>query len=178
MVWRPASPHLWLNTYPVTTPLRFRVRFKILCRVIQPLIQHCLLRKMVYLNVKYVIATRSYDFFYIYAHLLPKNIYCPKWMRSLRGPPIGGLDRLVVSSCIIIFFYNNINCLCYELSFGCVSWVLISTSIKRFLIDLTQNLIGNITLSRVIIPAASVNWGTEHIRRYANVALHSIYGMA
>jgi len=30
-------------------------------------------------------------------------------------------------------FYNNINCLCYELSYGCVSRVLISTSIKRFL---------------------------------------------
>ena len=32
-------------------PLRFSVRFKILYRVIQPLIQHCLLRKMVYLNI-------------------------------------------------------------------------------------------------------------------------------
>ena len=30
------------------------------------MIQHCVLSKMVYLNVKYVIATRSYDFF-IYA---------------------------------------------------------------------------------------------------------------
>jgi len=29
----------------VTTPLRFRVRFKILCRVIQRLIQHCLLQR-------------------------------------------------------------------------------------------------------------------------------------
>src|SRR6218665_3303100 len=36
-------------------------------RVIHLLIQHCLLSKMVYLNVKYVIATRRYDFFYIYA---------------------------------------------------------------------------------------------------------------
>ena len=44
-------------------PLRFCVRFKILYRVIQPLIQHCLLRKMVYLNIKYVIATRSYEIF-------------------------------------------------------------------------------------------------------------------
>src|SRR6218665_2259687 len=43
--------------------LRFGVRFKILYRVIQPLIQHCLLRKMVYLNIIYVIATRNYDFF-------------------------------------------------------------------------------------------------------------------
>src|SRR6218665_3058711 len=47
----------------VTTPTGFRVRFKILYRVIQPLIQHCLLHKMVYLNIIYVIATRNYDFF-------------------------------------------------------------------------------------------------------------------
>ena len=47
----------------VTTPLRFRVRFKILYRVIEPLIQHCLLHKMVYLNIIYVIATRIYAFF-------------------------------------------------------------------------------------------------------------------
>src|SRR6218665_3042978 len=46
-----------------TTPLRFRVRFKILYHVIKPLIQHCLLRKMVYLNILYVIATRNYDLF-------------------------------------------------------------------------------------------------------------------
>ena len=58
----------------VTTPLRFRVRFKILYRVIRPLIQHCLLHKMVYLNVKYVIATRSYDFFCIYTQNLIGNI--------------------------------------------------------------------------------------------------------
>src|SRR6218665_135007 len=44
-------------------PLGFRVRFKILYRVIQPLIQHCLLHKMVYLNIIYVIATRNYEFF-------------------------------------------------------------------------------------------------------------------
>src|SRR6218665_1021831 len=48
-------------------PLRFSVRFKILYRLIQRLIQHCLLSKTVYLNLKYVIATRSYEFFYIYA---------------------------------------------------------------------------------------------------------------
>ena len=36
------------------------------------------------------------------------------------------------SSCIT-FFYNNSNCLCYELSCGCVSWVLNLTSIIRFL---------------------------------------------
>jgi len=46
----------------VTTPLRFRVKFKILCRIVQRLIQHCLLRKMVYLNIMYVIATRNYEF--------------------------------------------------------------------------------------------------------------------
>jgi len=33
----------------------------------------------------------------------------------------------------------------------------------------TQNLIGNNTLSRVIILVASVNWGTRHIKRYENV---------
>src|SRR6218665_233048 len=44
----------WLPPHP-----RFRVRFKILYRVIQ----HCLLSKMVYFNLKYVIATRSYEFF-------------------------------------------------------------------------------------------------------------------
>ena len=44
-------------------PLGFRVRFKILYRVIQLLIQHCLLHKMVYLNIIYVIATRNYEFF-------------------------------------------------------------------------------------------------------------------
>src|SRR6218665_1506724 len=88
-------------------PLRFCVKFKILYLVIQRLIQHCLLSKMVYLNVKYIIATRSYEFF-----------------------------------------------------------------------TYTQNLIGNITLSRVIISVASVNRGTKYIKRYENVALHSLYGMA
>src|SRR6218665_3010262 len=44
-------------------PLRFSVRFKILYRVIQPLIQHCLLRKMVYLNIIYVLTTRNYEVF-------------------------------------------------------------------------------------------------------------------
>jgi len=43
-------------------PLRFSVRLKVLYRVIQPLIPHCLLRKMVYLNTIYVIATRNYEF--------------------------------------------------------------------------------------------------------------------
>ena len=43
-------------------PLRFSGRFKILYRIIQRLIQHCLLRRMVYLNIIYVIATRNYDF--------------------------------------------------------------------------------------------------------------------
>src|SRR6218665_85108 len=44
-------------------PPRFRVRFKILYRVMHPLIQHCLLHKMVYLNIIYVIATRNCEFF-------------------------------------------------------------------------------------------------------------------
>jgi len=39
----------------------------------------------------------------------------------------------------------------------------------------SQNLIGNITLSRVIISVASVNWGTKYIKRYENAALHSLY---
>ena len=43
-------------------PPRFRVRFQILYRVIQVLIQHCLLRRMVYLSIIYVIATRNYEF--------------------------------------------------------------------------------------------------------------------
>src|SRR6218665_3605584 len=47
----------------VTTPPGFRVRFNILYRVIQPLIQHCLVHNMVYLNIIYVIATRNYEFF-------------------------------------------------------------------------------------------------------------------
>ena len=52
----------------VVTPLRFIVRFKILYRVIKRLIQHCLLRKMVYLTIIiYVIATRNYEFLY-YRH--------------------------------------------------------------------------------------------------------------
>ena len=33
----------------------------------QRLIQHCLLSKTVYLDVKYVIATLNYEFFYIFA---------------------------------------------------------------------------------------------------------------
>ena len=53
----------------VTTPLRFRVRFKILYRVIHPLIQHCLLPKMVYFNIIYFIATRNYEFFT--THIFP-----------------------------------------------------------------------------------------------------------
>jgi len=42
----------------------------------------------------------------------------------------------------------------------------------------TQNLIGNNILSRVIISVASVNSGTTHIKRYENVASHSLYRMA
>jgi len=44
-------------------PVRFSVWFKILYSVIQRLIQHCLLSKMVYLNIKYVIAARNYELF-------------------------------------------------------------------------------------------------------------------
>src|SRR6218665_3922445 len=44
-------------------PLTFSVWFKILFSVIKRLIQHCLLSKMVYLNITYVIATRNYEFF-------------------------------------------------------------------------------------------------------------------
>src|SRR6218665_2975009 len=44
-------------------PPRFNVWFKILYRVIQRLIQQCFLSKLVYLNVKYAIATRNYEFF-------------------------------------------------------------------------------------------------------------------
>jgi len=44
-------------------PLRFRVRFKILSRVIQRFIQHCLLRRMLYLNIIHVIATLNNEFF-------------------------------------------------------------------------------------------------------------------
>jgi len=60
----------------VTTLRRFRVWFKILYRVIQQLIQHCLPSKMVYLNVTYVIATRNYAFVsrpYRYCSVI---IYC------------------------------------------------------------------------------------------------------
>jgi len=38
----------------------------------------------------------------------------------------------------------------------------------------TQILIENITLSRAFIPVASVNGGTEHIKRYENVLLNSL----
>ena len=47
----------------VTTPHYIWFRFNILYLVIHPLIQHCLLHKMVYLNVIFVIATRNYEFF-------------------------------------------------------------------------------------------------------------------
>ena len=53
--------------------LRFRARSKLSYRVIRRLIQHCLVIKMVYLNVKYAIATRSYEFF-IYTQNLIESI--------------------------------------------------------------------------------------------------------
>jgi len=43
-------------------PRRFKAWFKILCRVIQWLIQLCSLSKTFYWNVKYIIATRNYEF--------------------------------------------------------------------------------------------------------------------
>ena len=46
----------------VTTHPGFRVRFKILYRVIQPLIQQCLLHKMLYLNIIYVILLETMNF--------------------------------------------------------------------------------------------------------------------
>src|SRR6218665_3356825 len=48
----------------VTTTPRFSVWFKILHRLIQRLIRHYFLSKMVYLNIKYVIVTRNYDLLY------------------------------------------------------------------------------------------------------------------
>jgi len=57
-------------------------------------------------------------------------------MNEERGLLIGGVDSLVVFLLYYNFFKNNINCLCYELSCGCVSWVLTSCSIKRLWLDL------------------------------------------
>jgi len=45
----------------VSTPLDLAFGFKISFRVIQRLIQHWFLSKMVYLNVKYMIVTGNYD---------------------------------------------------------------------------------------------------------------------
>src|SRR6218665_1662061 len=72
VAWLYTQQSIWFNLHAtklfivtsatkgvVTTPPRFRVRFKILYRVIQVLIQHCLLRRMVYLNIIYVIATQN-----------------------------------------------------------------------------------------------------------------------
>jgi len=49
-------PRVWV----VTTPLGNHLGLKISYRVIQRLIQHCFLSKMVYLYVKYMIAARNY----------------------------------------------------------------------------------------------------------------------
>jgi len=57
-----------------------------------------------------------------------------------------------------------------------VKYVIATRSYDLFIY--TQNLIGNITLTRVIIPVASVNCGTKHIKRYENVSSHSLYRMA
>src|SRR6218665_3491870 len=66
----------------ITTPLRFRVRFKILYRVIHPLIQHCLLHEMVYLNIIYVIATRNYEFFTTVSSEMHKSLNVCTIVRS------------------------------------------------------------------------------------------------
>ena len=58
----------------VTTCNRFSVWFRILYRVIWRLIQHCLLSKVVYLNVKYVIATRNYEFFIYTCTMYTQNL--------------------------------------------------------------------------------------------------------
>ena len=57
-----------------------------------------------------------------------------------------------------------------------VKYVIATRSYELFIY--TQNLIGNITLLRVIISVASVKSGTKYIKRYENVALHSLYRMA
>jgi len=49
----------------IITPPTFSIWFKILYRVIRRLIQHCFMSKMVYWNIKYVIATRNYEYFNI-----------------------------------------------------------------------------------------------------------------
>jgi len=49
-----------------------------------------------------------------------------------------------------------------------VKYIIIATRSYEFCIY-TQNLIGNVTLSKVIISVASVNWDTNYIKRYANV---------
>ena len=51
-----------VTSAPKEGVVRFSVFFK-LHRVIQPLIQQCFMSKMVYLNVKYLIATRNYELF-------------------------------------------------------------------------------------------------------------------
>jgi len=59
LLWRRLPRGGWLPP----PPRLGGVRFKILYRVIQVLIQRCLLRRMVYLNIIYVIATQNYEFF-------------------------------------------------------------------------------------------------------------------
>ena len=75
-------------TKGVVTPLRISVWFKTLNRVIQQLIHHCFLSEMVYMSVKYVIATRNYEFCLLSALVrnkrtfaLPNRNDCTCWKK-------------------------------------------------------------------------------------------------
>jgi len=48
-------------------------------------------------------------------------------------------------------------------------YVIATRSYEFYIYMYTQNLIGNITLLRVIISVASVSWGTKSLKRYGNV---------
>ena len=56
--------------------------------------------------------------------------------------------------------------------------MLLPLEAMNFLYIYTENLIGNITRSKVIIFVASVNQFTKHTKRYETVASHSFYGVA
>src|SRR6218665_3583578 len=92
-------------------PLRFSVSIKILYSVIQRMIQHCLPSKMVYLNIKYVIATRNYEFIYPPIHLsIHPSIY-PYIHSSIHPsihPSLPSLSLLLSLSLYV--------CLCMSLS--------------------------------------------------------------
>src|SRR6218665_1555336 len=67
-------------------PTRFSVWFKILYRVIQRLIQHCFLSKLMYLNIKYVIATRNYMYEFINTGVTGQNIPQAGFYPGLKRP--------------------------------------------------------------------------------------------